>query len=188
MIDDSILIKNKDKGAPYTGLDRLLGLQEVEINRFSKLSAHASGKLSTLRTGRLYHTRIYPWYSFLLEGHNVGGRIKPMKCPNGTIGNWTRDLPACGAVIPYWTFTNHKLYNNAEYILKYRYSLKMAMDNSRNMWECFIIQELVQFVAHELVSIITYVRSSTSVVPWVTWPTCVCHHVRCPLLDRFMND
>jgi hypothetical protein len=73
MIDDSILITNKGKGTPYTGLDRPLGLQDVEINRFSKLSAHASGKLSTLRTGRLYHTRRYPWYSFMLEAEVTPG-------------------------------------------------------------------------------------------------------------------
>ena len=32
------------------------------------------------------------------QGHSVVGRITPMKKSNDTIGNRTRDLPACSAV------------------------------------------------------------------------------------------
>jgi len=47
--------------------------------------------------------RKYSWYSFLLkvespQGHSAVGRIMSMKNSNYTIGNRTRDLPACNAV------------------------------------------------------------------------------------------
>jgi len=60
-------------------------------------------RLSTLRTGRLY-----PQETFLVfisvrgwvdsKGHSGAGRIMSMKIFNDTIGNHTRDLPACRAV------------------------------------------------------------------------------------------
>jgi hypothetical protein len=37
------------------------------------------------------------------------------------------------------------------YVCKYWYSLKMALDCCRNMWDCFYIQQLVQFVGDVLV-------------------------------------
>jgi hypothetical protein len=55
-----------------------------------KTSAH-KGRLSALRTGRLYPPRKYCRYSFLLHA----GRTMSMKNSNDTIGNRTRDLPAC---------------------------------------------------------------------------------------------
>ena len=39
---------------PITGLKRLLGLQEVEATRIYRRAAHIGGRLSVLRTGRLY--------------------------------------------------------------------------------------------------------------------------------------
>jgi len=47
--------------------------------------------------------RKYSCYSFLLEaestqGHSAAGRIMSMKNSNDTIGNRTRNLPACSAV------------------------------------------------------------------------------------------
>jgi hypothetical protein len=42
------------------------------------------------------------------------------------------------------------MYNNDVYVYKCYRSLKMATNNSRNMQECFCIQELVQFVGDAL--------------------------------------
>jgi hypothetical protein len=58
--------------------------------------------LSALSIVRLYPRRNF-WYSLLLEaestpGPYAAGRMKSMKDPNDTIGNRTRDLPACSAV------------------------------------------------------------------------------------------
>jgi hypothetical protein len=57
---------------------------------------------SAVGTGRLYLSK-YFWYSFLLEvestpGHSAAERIMSIKNSNDTIGNQTRDLPACSAV------------------------------------------------------------------------------------------
>jgi len=54
-------------------------------------------RLFALRTGGLHLPGGYPWYSFLSEGHSAAVMIKSMKA-NDTIGNRTRDLPACSAV------------------------------------------------------------------------------------------
>jgi hypothetical protein len=59
-------------------------------------------RFSALCTGRFY-PRKHSWYSFLLEaestqGHSVAGKIMSMKKSNDTIGNRTRNLPACSAV------------------------------------------------------------------------------------------
>jgi hypothetical protein len=54
-------------------------------------------RLSALRTGRLYPPRKYSWYSSLLEAESTPGHLA-MKNSNDTIGNRTRDLPACSAV------------------------------------------------------------------------------------------
>jgi hypothetical protein len=56
-------------------------------------------RLSTSHADRLYLLRKYFWYSLLLEAgwlhaHSTVGRIT-IKISNHTIGNRTRDLPAC---------------------------------------------------------------------------------------------
>ena len=59
--------------------------------------------LSALRTGRLYPPGNIPgtrscWRLGQPKGHSAAGRIMSMKIFNDTIGNRTRDLPACSAV------------------------------------------------------------------------------------------
>jgi hypothetical protein len=60
-------------------------------------------RLSALRTGHLY---LQETFLVLIsvkrlsrpQGHSAAGRMMSMKKSNGTIGNRTRDLPACSAV------------------------------------------------------------------------------------------
>jgi hypothetical protein len=58
---------------------------------------------SVLRTGRLYHSGNIPSTHFCYrlsqpQGHSAAGNIMSMKNSNDTIGNRTRDLPACSSV------------------------------------------------------------------------------------------
>ena len=60
-------------------------------------------RLSALRTGRLYLPGNTPGIHFCYrlsrpQGHSAAGRIMSMKNSNDTIGDRTRDLPACSAV------------------------------------------------------------------------------------------
>jgi len=60
-------------------------------------------RLSALRTGLLYHPRNTPGTHFCYrmsrpQGHNAAGMIMSMKNSKDTIGNGTRDLPACSAM------------------------------------------------------------------------------------------
>ena len=59
--------------------------------------------LSDLHTGRLYPPGIIPGTHFCKrlnqpQGHSVARRIMSLKYSNDTIGNRTRDLPACSGV------------------------------------------------------------------------------------------
>ena len=59
--------------------------------------------LSDVRTGRLYSPGNIPgthfcWSLSQPQGHSAAGRIMSMKNSNDTIGNRTRDLPACNTV------------------------------------------------------------------------------------------
>jgi hypothetical protein len=59
--------------------------------------------LAALCTGRLYTPENFPdvHFCYMLsppQGHSVAGRIMSMKNSNDTIGNQTRDIPACNAV------------------------------------------------------------------------------------------
>jgi len=51
----------------YTALDRPFGFQEVEAPRIQDSQLIRAVSLAALRTDRLYPTRKYSWYSFLLE-------------------------------------------------------------------------------------------------------------------------
>jgi len=60
-------------------------------------------RLSALCTDRLYSPENIPgthfcWRLSRSQGHSAAGRIMSMKNSNGTIGNRTRDLLACGTV------------------------------------------------------------------------------------------
>jgi hypothetical protein len=75
-------------------------------------------KLSALRTGRLYLQEIFLVLISVKklsrpQGHSPAERIMSMKNSNDTIGNRTRDLPACSAVPQFVTSTGI----NSDFIL-----------------------------------------------------------------------
>jgi hypothetical protein len=57
----------------YSGQDRPLGLQEVEVPSISRLSAHEGGKVVDPRHGPSLRHRSYPWYPFLLQAELTPG-------------------------------------------------------------------------------------------------------------------
>jgi hypothetical protein len=88
---------------PITGLDRPLGLQEVEAHRFLNNRHMKVVKLSALRTGRLYPPGKIPGTHFCQrlsrpQGHSATETIMSMKNSSDIIGNRTRDVPVCSAV------------------------------------------------------------------------------------------
>jgi hypothetical protein len=79
-----------------------LSVPESWGSHISKYSAHEGGKVvSPMHRPPLPPTK-YSWYSFPLEaespqGHSEVRKIMSIKNSNDTIGNRTRDLPACSA-------------------------------------------------------------------------------------------
>jgi hypothetical protein len=80
--------------------------------------------MSALRTGRLYLPRNTPGTHFCQrlsrpQGNNAAGRIMSTKNSNDTIGNRTRNLPTCTAVLKpiaplrarIWVYLNKILYS-----------------------------------------------------------------------------
>jgi hypothetical protein len=80
----------KKKNNPCRGLERPRGFQEVEAPRFQGSWHMKVVSLSALRTGPLY-------LLFLLDSESTAGpeSIRNFK---DSIGNRTRDLPACSAM------------------------------------------------------------------------------------------
>jgi hypothetical protein len=113
-----------------TGLDRPLGLQEVEAPRISRQSAHECGKV-----GSSTHRPSLPpgdspvTHSCLRlsehQAHSVAGRIKSMKNSTDPTGNQTRNFHACSTVlqptVPSRTPTSTSVH------------LKMALSNKQKL-------------------------------------------------------
>jgi hypothetical protein len=75
----------------------------VEVLRLEDNQHMKVVRLSNLNAGRLYPTGNIPGTHFRYRlsqphGHSATGRIMSMINSNDTIGNRTRDLPACSAV------------------------------------------------------------------------------------------
>ena len=91
------------KNNRITGLDRSWGFQEVEAPRFQDSRHMNVVSISALGNDRLYPPGNIPGTHFYqrlskTQGHSAAGRIMSMKNSIDTIGNQTRDLPACSAV------------------------------------------------------------------------------------------
>jgi hypothetical protein len=89
-------------------------------------------RLTVLRTCRLYPPANYPGtHCYRLsqpQGHSAAGRIMAMQNSNNNIGNQTRDLPVCTAVlqptalpcapnISVWIILKWKLQRNKMYVV-----------------------------------------------------------------------
>ena len=77
--------------------------EDDEAPRFQDIQQMKVVRLSALRTGCLYHLGNIPGTHFCQklsrpQAHSAAGRIMSVKNFNHTIGNGTRDLPACSAV------------------------------------------------------------------------------------------
>ena len=58
---------------PITGLDKPIGLQEVEASRISSHTAHEGGKVVSRMHRSHIPPRRYPLYSFLSEAQSTPG-------------------------------------------------------------------------------------------------------------------
>ena len=88
---------------PISGLDRPVGLQEIETPITYGQSAHEGGKISPTHRPAASTLRRYPWFSFRVEaestlGPYATGSIRSMKNSSDFVGNRNRYLPACSAV------------------------------------------------------------------------------------------
>ena len=65
--------RRKGKAIPVRANYSSLGFQQFEAPRYQDSRHMKVVRLSAPRTGRLYQTRKYPWYSFLLEAVSTPG-------------------------------------------------------------------------------------------------------------------
>jgi hypothetical protein len=115
----------RQKSNPITCLDRPLGVQEVKAPKFLDNQHMKVVRLSALPPAAFTPGNI-PGTHFCYrmsrpQGHSATETIMSMKNSNDTIGNRTRDLPACNAVPqptapPRWIHILLKLI----YIIEYR--------------------------------------------------------------------
>jgi len=61
---------------PITGLDRPLGVKEVEAPIISSQSAHEGGKVLSPSHLPPLTPRRYPWYSFMLVAESTLGKMQ----------------------------------------------------------------------------------------------------------------
>jgi hypothetical protein len=96
-------LNDERESNPITCLDRPWGFQEFEAPRFQDNQQMKVVRSSALGTGRLYFPGNIPGTHFCWglnqpQGHSAAGSIMSMKNFSDTIGNQTRNLPACNAV------------------------------------------------------------------------------------------
>jgi hypothetical protein len=103
----------KRQRSPTTGRGGPRGSELVKVPDFLDVRHYEGGRLSALRTGRLYPRR-NPWYTFL-ETESTPGHMVPSvateEIPNDTTGNRSRDCPTSSAISlslrdprPFYTF------------------------------------------------------------------------------------
>jgi hypothetical protein len=100
----SLLLSFTGRVKVKQSLHRPWGFQEVEAPTFIDNRHQQVVRMSALRTGRLYPPGNIPGTHFCYrlsrpQGHRAAGRIKPMTNSNDTLGNRTRDHPACSALL-----------------------------------------------------------------------------------------
>ena len=88
----------KGKPVPYSDLDRLLGLQKVEVRKIWTQPAYEGGNVS-----RIYPRGYTPGTYFWLKpswppGHRPVGKMKSMKNTSNAIVNRIHDLLVCSPV------------------------------------------------------------------------------------------
>ena len=100
--------------------------------QISRRSAYASGKVVSPTHPPPLPPRKYSWYPFLLEAVSTSGSMKNF---NDTIGNRTRDLPACSAAPPRTKKECRKPYCRVTHI-----SVKTG---GWNVWYCLKLEVVV---------------------------------------------